>query len=619
MTASSQALSLPLALLALTSVCLPVCSAQQPPPAPPPADHPPIETPDRRAELSRLTEQFSGDRIEAAPVPRNNFIDEHIFSKIEREAAPHAPLADDATFFRRIHLDMTGRLPDPEAAKAFVASADPEKRNKLIDELVGSEEWRERWTYWFLDLWRSSQNRIGVPGRNLFHDYVYDALQYGQPFDEMVREMLTSEARSNWYVGPASYLVRWVVFADSCVDTAHEDSADDMAVYVFRHFMGINLQCVSCHDGANHLEKMNVWLTNRKREEFYAQAAFFGNTRILRRVELRNTQDEYLIDDKERDGYSAAAKSFVRVARTGEGMVEPRFILGGEQPRPGRPLRAELARILTANRQFARATVNRFWAELVGVGIVDPVDEFDLSRMDPGNLPEGWTAQPTHPELLEALAEDFERSGYNLQHLMKTIAKSSTYQLSTRFPGEWKPEYAKLFARKLVRRLPAEQVYDSIVKATGVVTEIQIPRTDKRVQYLVQTRGPFDARASRSVDRQFRKDIQFFLESFGQANREYNEPSRDGSIIQAALMMNSALVKDRAKPVPGSHLSRLLQETEITDEEFTSRLFWRFLTREPDAAEKDQALTLLAERGRKDGGEDLQWVLMNKVEFLFNY
>jgi hypothetical protein len=609
----AKALSLCTALLLAAALCL----AQQP--APPPADHPPIQTPDRRAELSRLTEQFSTGPVEAAPVPRNNFIDEHIFSKIEKEGVPHAPLADDATFFRRLYLDLTGRLPDAAAAQAFVASTEPGKRDKLIDQLVGSEEWRERWTYWLLDLWRSSQNRIGVAGRNLFHEYVYDALQYGQPFDEMVREMLTSEARSNWYVGPASYLVRWVVFADSCVETAHEDSADDMAVYTFRHFLGINLQCVSCHDGAAHLEKMNAWLTARKRDEFYAQAAFFGKTRVLRRVELRNTQDEYLIDDKERDGYSAAAKSYVRVHRAGEGKVEPRFILGGEQPAPGKPLRAELARILTSHRQFARATVNRFWAELVGVGIVDPVDEFDLSRLDPKDVPPGWTAQPTHPELLEALAEDFERSGYNLQHLMKMITKSSTYQLSSRFPGEWKPEYARLFARKLVRRLPAEQVYDSIVKATGVVTEIQIPRTDKTVQYLVQTRGPYDARASRSLDRQFRKDIQFFLESFGQANREYNEPSREGSIIQAALMMNSALVKDRAKPVPGSFLAGLLQQQDVPDEEFARRLFWRFLTRDPDAAERDQALTLLAERGRKDGGEDLQWVLMNKVEFLFNY
>jgi hypothetical protein len=619
MSAAARALSLPLALLALALFAF-AQQGREPSAQPPPADHPPLPSTDRREELSRLTEQFSaGGAVEAAPVPRRNFIDDFIFSKIERDGVPHAPLADDATFFRRVHLDLTGRLPDAEQAQAFAASGDPGKRDKVIDQLVGGEEWRERWTYWFLDLWRASQNRVGVPGRNLFHDYIYDALQYGQPFDEMVREMLTSEARSNWYVGPASYLVRWVVFADSCVDTAHEDSADDMTVYTFRHFMGLNLQCISCHAGAAHLEKMNVWLTARQREEFWAQAAFFGNTRVLRRVELRNTQDEYLIDDKERNGYSGAAKSFVRVQRAGEGMVEPRFILGGEQPRPGEPLRGELARILTSHPQFARATVNRFWAELVGVGIVDPVDEFDLARQDPRSVPQGWEVQPTHPELLAALAEDFEKSRYDLRHLMKTIVQSSTYQLSSRFPGEWKPGYARNFARKLVRRLPAEQVYDAIVKATDLATEIQIPRTDRRVKYLVQTRGPYDARAARNLDPQFRKDIQFFLESFGQANREYNEPSREGSIIQAALMMNSALVKDRARPQPGSYLARLLAEEGVSDEQFVTRLFWRFLSRPPEPAEKDESLTLLAARGRKDGGEDLQWILMNKVEFLFNY
>jgi len=609
---------MPPALLALALLAL--AQGQQPSAPPPSADHPPIQNLDRRAELSRLTEEFSAaGPAHAAPVARQNFIDDFIFSKIERDGVPHAPLADDATFLRRVYLDLTGRLPDAEEAKTFVASDDRDKRDKAIDQLVGGEEWRERWTYWFLDLWRTSENRVGVPGRNLFHDYIYDALQYGQPFDEIVREMLTTDARSNWYVGPASYLVRWVVFADSCVETAHEDSADDMTVNTFRHFMGINLQCISCHAGAAHLEKMNVWLTARKREEFWAQAAFFGNTRVLRRVELRNTQDEYLIDDKERDGYSAAAKSYVRVLRSGEGMIEPRFILNGERPQPGQPLRAELARILTAHPQFARATVNRFWAELVGVGIVDPVDEFDLSRLDPENIPEGWGVQATHPELLEALAEDFRKSGYDLRHLMKTITKSSTYQLSSRFPGEWKPDYARYFARKLVRRLPAEQVYDAIVKATDLATEIQIPRTDRRVKYLVQTRGNYDARAARNLDAQFKKDIRFFLESFGQANREYNEPSREGSILQAALMMNSALVKDRAKPAAGSYLARLLAEEGVGDEEFVTRLFWRFLTRPPEPAEKDEALTLLAARGRQDGGEDLQWVLMNKVEFLFNY
>ena len=585
-----------------------------------PEDHPPAQEEDRAAELAVQTEALLPAQPAAGEsVSRINFIDEHIFGKIERNGIPHAPLADDATFFRRIHLDLTGRIPSGEAARNFVSNSDPEKRSKLIDRLVGSVDWRDRWTYWHLDLWRTSQNRVGVAGRNLFHDYVADALLLNQPYDEFIRELLTSEARSNWYVGPASYLVRWAVFADNCTEIMHEDTADEMTVMIFKHFMGVNLQCISCHDGANHLEKVNAWLTARKREEFWAQAAFFGNTRVMRRVELRNTQDEYLIDDKDRGrtGYSRAAASTVRVARQREGMVPPRFILGGETPRPGKPLRQELARILTAHPQFAKATVNRFWAEFMGAGIVEPLDGFDFERMNPGELADGWDTQPSHPELLEELARDFIDSGYDLQHLQKRIVKSSAYQLSASFPAEWKPDYARYFARKFLTRLSAEQVYDAIVKATNLHIPIQIPLTDKKVNYMVQLRGPSDLWRSSSLGPQLRQDLQFFGETFGQANREFNEPSRQGSIIQAALMMNSNLVKEKAKPSNGSYLSTLLSNG-IESSKMVESLFWQFLTRDPDKLEMEASLELIRKRGREAGGEDLQWVLMNKMEFLFN-
>lgn len=585
-----------------------------------PEDHPRVGSTDRTAELARQTEAVSPGRPgDPSGVARKNFIDSHVLGKAARDGIPHAPLADDAVFFRRAHLDLTGLIPGGDDARRFAADPDPLKRDKLVDRLVGSVEWRDRWTYWHLDLWRTSQNRVGTAGRNLFHDYVADALLLNQPYDEFVRELLVSEARSNWYVGPASYLVRWAVFADNCTEIMHEDTADEMTVMIFKHFMGVNLQCISCHDGANHLEQVNAWLTARKREEFWAQAAFFGNTRVLRRVELRNTQDEYRIDDKDpgRKGYSRAAESTVRVARQGEGMVPARFILGGERPRPDRPLRSELARILTAHPQFARATVNRFWAEFMGAGIVEPVDGFDFSRMDPGDLADGWDLQPANPELLEELARDFVRSGYDLQHLHRRIVKSSVYQLSTTFPAEWKPGYSRYFVRKFVRRLSAEQVYDAIVKATDLHVPIQIPRTDQKVSYLVQTRGPSDLRRSASIGPQLRKDLQFFAESFGQANREFNEPTRQGSIIQAALMMNSALVKGKAKASEGSYLAGLLA-SGATRDEIVHSLFWQFLTRSPDESELESSLELLASRGPQAGGEDLQWILMNKMEFLFH-
>ena len=606
---------LPLGALLLALPCLGQTSSGDLPPG-----HPPTDSADRRQQLAAQTESHAQALPAAAgPVRRVNFIDDHILGKIERDGIPLAPLADDATFFRRVHLDMTGRIPTGAEARAFVADGDPDKRSKLVDRLVGSVDWRDRWTYWHLDLWRTSQNRVGWAGRNLFHDYVADALLLNQPYDEFVRELLTSEARSNWYVGPASYLVRWAVFADNCTEIMHEDTADEMTVMIFQHFMGVNLQCISCHDGANHLEQVNAWLTERKREEFWAQAAFFGNTRVMRRVELRNTQDEYLIDDKDagRDGYSRAAPSTVRVARQGAGQVPPAFILGGEQPRPGKPLRSELGRILTSHPQFARAVVNRFWAEFMGAGIVEPLDGFDFSRMDAEGLPDGWDVQPTHPALLDALAQDFVASGYDLQHLHKRIAKSAAYQLSAIFPAEWKPDYARYFARKFMRRLTAEQVYDAMVKATDLHTPIQIPLTDKRVRYLVQTRGPADLRRSATLGPQLKQDLQFFTESFGQANREFNEPSRGGSIIQAALMMNSNLVKEKSEASSGSYLAGLL-EAGASGEQLVDALYWQFLTRAPDEHELSASLDLLSERGPAAGGEDLQWILMNKLDFLFH-
>ena len=115
--------------------------------------------------------------------------------------------------------------------------------------------------------------------------------------------------------------------------------------------------------------------------------------------------------------------------------------------------------MITENPQFARATVNLVWSELMGVGIVDPPLDFDLARLDPANPPPaGWTIQPSHPELLEALAQDFRDHGYDLRRLIRTIAVSSTYQLSSRFEGEWKAAYAPYFARHFVRRLPAEAI-----------------------------------------------------------------------------------------------------------------------------------------------------------------
>jgi len=585
----------------------------QAPQQPLPKNHPPAPGSGRRVQASQLTAEIAGQSPagKAALVTRKNFIDEHIFGKMAKDRIPHAPLASDEEFFRRIHIDLTGRIPGNAELREFLASKDPAKRGKLIDAVIGSKEWRAKWTYWFGDLAMASSNRIGNEGKNVFYRWVYDNLQVNRPWNEFVTDLLISKAVSNWYVGDSGYVARWVVIGVKCDDYVHEDTADELAIHAVRDFMGVDLNCVSCHDGARHLEKINLWLSQRKRDELYSTAAFFGKTRVLRRVEVATTQDEYAIDDKG-PGYDTGARTVVRVTRRGKGMVDPKFLFTGEGADNSRPLRPQFARMLTEHPQFARATVNRFWAELMGIGIVDPVTDFDLARQDPKNPPPApWTIQPSHPELLDALAEDFRKNGYDVQRLQRLIVQSSAYQLSSKFPGEWKDNYAAYFARKFVRRLTSEELYDSIVKATNLFTDVYVRGTDFRARFATETRSPEDWKANGL------KDIVFFLESFGQNNREFSERKNGGTITQAVLMMNSPWVMRQVQASPGSYLSSLLQAKK-PDEENVTLLFERFLSRKPAPEELASAKDLVATNGRK-GYEDLQWLLMNKLEFLFNY
>jgi hypothetical protein len=272
--------------------------------------------------------------------------------------------------------------------------------------------------------------------------------------------------------------------------------------------------------------------------------------------------------------------------------------------------------MLTAHPQFARATVNLLWSEMFGVGIVDPPLDFDLNRLDPeGTPPEGWTLQPTHPELLEALAQYFRDRDHSFKSVLRLIARSSTYQLSSSFPGEWKAAYAPYYARKFVRRLEAEEVYDSIVGATNLFTDIPIRGTDVRARYAHDVYAPDDFRGNDL------KELHFFLEAFGQTNREYSERSNEGEITQAVLLMNSPFVLGKVKAAEGSFLAGLLADEALSDPERIERLYRRFLVRNPTEAETASARAIVRGNGATPtaGWEDLQWLLVNKVEFVHNF
>jgi len=553
------------------------------------------------------------------PVPLRNFIDQYIFGKMRRDGIPNAGLAPDAEFLRRVYLDLTGRLPEPEEIKKFLADPHPDKRDKLIDSLMATPingqidkpetPFLDRWTYFFCDLFRVSFGELDR-GRNLFRDYLYLMFLANIPYDEMVREMLTASARSQWLDGPANFLARDHVddFKDILIND--EDTDDEIAITSAKVFLGINLECVSCHNGQDHLHKINLWLSHVEREQLWRQAAFFSKLKISRSYSIG--QEMAVLHDG--NNHYDVTRPSVRFMPRHKADLTPQFLLTGEGPRPGEDWRCAFARLLTTHPQFARATVNLIWAELMGVGIVDPPFAFDLDRQDPSHPPPPpWTIQPTHPELLNALAKDFQEHHYDLRYLIGLIAKSSTYQLSSNFEGKWKDSYTPYFARHIVHRLPAEMIVDAISQATGLFQPIPIKGTDKKVDYVLHTYSPED------ISGKELEPMHQLLELLGQGRRDSVERNLAGSVLQASALLNSKFLKDHIQVQFGGRLYKLLNhEPPLSNKEIVDEVFLAFLARYPRPKESGIAMKTLEER-HGQGLEDLAWTMINKPEFVLDY
>ncbi len=586
-----------------------------------------------------VTSEAAGLRPAApsdAPVVRRNFIDEAIFSRMDRDGVPHAGLASDGEFLRRAYIDLVGRIPSLEEVLAFEADTEADRRDRLIDRLIDSDEFVERWAYFFEDMFRAG-NRMGH-GKNLFRFWTREWLTLDRSYADVVTDLLTHGGKSSHSAPGALFFARDFVKAKDDPDApdAHDlvnraDSVDEFTVTYGKIFLGINMGCISCHDGVNHLEQVNLYLTSKSREDFFRQAAFFGRTRMIMNWENGfQANTEYTVDDVE-PGYPTTSESILRVPRTG-GSNEPKFILDDRAAAPDELPRDALARLLTGHLQFARATVNRIWAELMGVGIVEPVDGFDLLRYYPdADLPDGWTVQPSHPYLLDDLARDFQRSGFSFKHLVRTIARSSTYQLSSQFGQEWKPEYGRYFARRNVRLLGPTQLHDAIVTATAVPGEYS--SGDFQVQMARQVLDPAYVKG----------EVGEFLRAFGQQSRDEFPARTLQSSLQAMLMMNSRTVLDRIQADGSGRVARMLQSLvsdrmvaeavwkastghspdperveTIIRRHIVDQLYLSTLSRRPIPTEMDIALTALDE-DLGQGVENLQWALLNKPEFLFNY
>lgn len=570
----------------------------------------------KQLDLQRLTSEFasrSGKQPVRGTIVRRNFIDTHIFNKMEMDGVASAPLTTDAEFLRRISIDLNGRIPAPEQAEAFFRDSATDKRAKLIEQLLASPAYVDQFTLYFgnrFEVTSGYYSYVGITGRNQFHRFLRDFVSRDRPYNQVVTEMITAQGDSD-QVGASNFLNRAWQQGDPIQDTW-----DTITDRITVRLLGYKTECISCHAGRGHLEQINLFLTGKKREEFWQMSAFFSRMNMtLVSTDAFNQRWRFYYTDRSAGGYHSNVNvnsPGPRPARNG-GPYEPRYLTTGEEPQNG-DWRAEFARLLTKDRQFAKAAVNYLWAYFFNYGLVDPPDGWDLARVDPKNPPPApWALQVTHPELLEELADYFISNNYSIKSVARLLVNSSAYQLSSNYPGTWRAEYTRYFAKHIPRRLAAEELYDALQISTQTETPMFVPGFDAPLYYANQMPDPTEPRSDPAVVE--------FLNSFGRGDWISNRRDPSPTILQLLYTLNAPQIVLRSfASRPDSPVNRAakLADSKLSDEEVIRQLYLATLTRYP-TQEELATVVRMKQGNRLDWISDLQWALLNKLDFIFNY
>src|SRR5436190_9001050 len=537
----------------------------------------------RTAEINRVVrwtataDAVSTGVTDAGNIRRNNFIDDEIFSRMASANIRSAPLSDDAEFLRRVTLDLTGRIPSATDVTNFLADASLSKRDAIIDALIASPEFTDKWTLFFGDLFQNNavavQFNKGIPGRDVSYTYLKAAIANNTPYDQIARELITGSGDS-FTVGQAN----WAVGNFVSMGVA-QDTYDGAAVDLGNMFMGISaVDCLLCHDGARHLDQVNLWGAGQTRQNLWGLSAYFSRVTMTRNTPVTGATT---ISDNTTGAYRLGTTTGNRSARPGstQTIVAPRYPFGtsanpGSGIQTGESYRQAIARQVTADLQFSRAAVNYMWERMMVEAFVTPSNGFDLARLDANNPPPApWTLQPTNAQLLDRLARYFQSSGYNIRSLIGTIARSSAYQLSSTYDEQWDASYVPYYARHYVRRLNSEEIADAITKATGILqTYTFTGSTLPAVQWagqLPDTREPTNNNA-----------MQAFLNAFGRGDRDVNPRRYDSSVLQGLTVMNNAFVTNRIHQTnAGSRVASLLQQSGGNPSNIIRQLYLNTLSR----------------------------------------
>jgi hypothetical protein len=515
------------------------------------------------------------------PVPEYKFdyktlVDKHTHKKWQELGLTPSELCTDEEFLRRASLDITGTLPTPEKVKAFLADNDPNKRDKLIDQLLETNEYSYFFANKWADILRVKRRNLPdrAPGTFGFHNWIREAVASDKPYDQFAREILAATG-DNIKNPPTVWYLELL---------QPENFVDDTA----QVFLGLRMACAQCHH--HPYEKWS-------QDDYWGLAAFFG------RLGRKNIVTPGLTNQGQNK-----SRQFIYTKSTGTVQNKRNNTAAPIKPLDGEPMqigpdedpRQKLVdwMVKADNPFFAKAVVNRYWAHFFGRGIVDPLDDMRV------------TNPPTNPELLDGLAKDLIDNKYSLKHLIKTICKSRTYQLSS-VPNDFNKHDKHAYARYYPKRMAAEVLFDAVCQVTNVPTPFAGLPTD--------THAP--KRAIMLPDESFQS---YFLDVFGRPQRISAcecERVSEANLAQALHLLNSDEVQNKLAAANG-RADLLAKDTRPDAEKIEDLFLWTF-GRKPTAKDMEIAQAHIAKyadkpNGKKVAYENILWALLNAKEFIFN-
>ncbi len=518
-------------------------------------------------DASRITVPASKtlphENYEALPV--NNFIDRLAYAQFQRLGLFPSELCTDAEFIRRSSLDTIGVLPTPQEVRAFLTESGSGKRARWIEHLLEHPAYGDYWANKWTDLIRPNPDRVGVKSIFFLDQWVRESFRANKPYDQFVQEIVTGEG-SNHQPGPMT------VYRD-------RREPQDLTTMFSQLFLGVRMECAKCHHHPN--EKWS-------QDDFYQLAAYFGP------LKQKGAGLSPPISAGTETFYFAAGGTVKHPVTDAVMQPRPLDAPTADANAQGVDPRRRLAEWMTnpQNPFFAKAAANRVWAAFFGRGIVDPVDDFRISN------------PASNEPLLNALADDFVRHGYDLKQMMRTILNSRLYQLSS-LPNEHNLTDTKNFSRSYRRRLSAEVMLDAVNDITATEEEFN--------------GCPPGTRAIQTWSYKVRSH---FMDAFGRPNPSSDCPcERDArsSVVQSLHMMNATTLQ--AKFASGEGRVKKLVESEFLPEEITTELYYLAYARPPSRPELELAVRAFSEpkATRQTAAEDILWALLNSPEFLFNH